>query len=63
MARVELEVHSVADALPRAHQEVLVWHRGGVDRGVRYGATWRYAELGEDEIYGVAHWAEIPEIE
>jgi hypothetical protein len=46
--------------LPATAQHVLVVHARGVDRGARYGAVWRHAEYGEEQLHDVTLWADLP---
>jgi hypothetical protein len=61
MATITLICHNAAATLPPEGAAILVFHAGGVDRGCRYGQVWRHAEYGEDQLYGVTHWSDLPE--
>jgi hypothetical protein len=57
---IVIAIKGIGDALPTEGIPVLVFHDGGVDRGCRYCGVWRHADYGEDQLYGVTHWADLP---
>jgi hypothetical protein len=60
---VTLSIHDVRDQLPSYGEHVLAFYSDTVDRAALYGKVWRHAEYGEDQIYGVTHWADLPDVE